>query len=258
MAKNFVKEKISRGEPSFGAWITIGHPDVAEIMALMGFDFLLIDMEHSPIDYSTLQGLVQAISAASKPCLPFARVPAADYIAIKRTLDVGVYGLLVPHVDTKEDAETVVKAAKYPPKGFRGFGPRRASAYGLELREYAESADDEIMVIVQVETRKAVENVEEILSVDGVDMYFIGPWDLAATLGHCCQIDHPEVVESINKIIDVGKSLGVPGAIVSDEQNVAKHLAMGFKLMTVGADSDYIMKGCKNALKAVEAAKSSQ
>ncbi|RLF99366.1 MAG: hypothetical protein DRN47_03715 [Candidatus Wolframiiraptor sp.] len=252
MMKNYVKEKISRGEPSFGAWITIGHPDIAEIMGLMGFDFLLIDMEHSPIDYWMLQHIVQAISSASTSCIPMVRVPGTDYIAIKRALDVGIYGLVVPHVDTKRDAITVVNAAKYPPKGMRGFGPRRACKYGLEILEYTRRANDEIMVVVQIETREAVKNVEDILSVDGVDMYFIGPWDLATTLGHYCQIDHPEVVDAINRIIDAGKALGVPGGIVSDVESVAKHLQMGFKFMTIGADSDYIMRGCKLALNTVK------
>jgi len=251
MMKNYVKEKVLKGKPVFGAWITIGHPDVAEIMARMGFDFLLIDMEHSPIDYGTLQHLMQAISSASKSCVPMVRVPSADPIAIKRVLDIGVYGIVVPHVNTREDAVTVVKAARYPPEGIRGFGPRRACAYGLELLEYTKRANDEIMVIVQVETRKAVNNVEEILSA-GIDMYFVGPWDLATTLGYPCQINHPEVVKAIKKIIDIGTRLGIPGGTVSDVEHVAKHIEMGYKLLTLGADSDYLIRGCKLSLEAVK------
>jgi len=249
--KNYVKEKISNGKPSFGAWITIGHPDVAEIMALMGFDFLIIDMEHSPISHETLQHMVQAIASASQTCVPMARVPGLDYLEIKKTLDIGIYGLVIPHVNTKQDAILAVKATKYPPKGVRGFGPRRAAAYGLKFPEYVERADDEIVVIVQIETKEAVENAEEILSVDGVDMYFIGPWDLAMSLGHCCEIDHPEVVDAINKVIEVGQELNVPGGILSDVENVARHLEMGFKFITIGIDSDYLIRGCRGALEAV-------
>ena len=151
MKKNRVKQLLHSGKPTLGSWIQIGHPDVAEIMANMGFDWLVLDNEHGPYSTETTQLLIQAMS--STDTVPIVRVPWNDMVEIKRALDIGAYGVVIPMVNSKEEALHAVRACKYPPTGLRGVGPRRASRYGLDMKEYLRQANDEILIVIQIETQ---------------------------------------------------------------------------------------------------------
>jgi len=250
MRKNLVKEKLKREEAVIGAAITIPSPDIAEMLSNLGFDWLFIDMEHAPLDVKDVQLILQVIE--SSDVTPIVRVPWNDPVVIKRALDVGAMGIIVPWVNSREEAEMAVKACKYPPKGIRGCGPRRAAKYGLETLSYLKSADEEIVVVVQIETVKAVESIKEILSVDGVDATFVGPMDLSASLGHLGNPDHPEVKEAIRTIIKAHSGTKVAPGIASSLGKVEEHLRMGFKFLNVTSDCDLITRGGREVVEYVK------
>jgi 2-keto-3-deoxy-L-rhamnonate aldolase RhmA len=176
--KNLLKEKLSKGIPVIGTFVGIGHSDVTERLSRVGYDWLLIDGEHAPLSLETMQVMLQAMNGSN--CTPLIRPQWNDMVIIKRALDIGAHGVLVPWVNTKEQAEYAVRACKYPPEGLRGRGPRRASLFDPD---YFPTANNEIMVVVQIETKEALNNLDDILSVNGVDACYIGPMDLSMSMG---------------------------------------------------------------------------
>ena len=210
--RNRFKARLVNGELQYGLWLALTDPLAAEISATAGFDWLLIDAEHAPFDVPSIVTHLQAI--APYETSPIVRPPVGDAVLIKQLLDIGVQTLLVPMVESAEQAQMLVRATRYPPRGMRGVGTSMArAARWNHVRDYFEHADNEICLIVQVESAAAVENLEEIVAVDGVDAVFIGPSDLAASLGHLGNPGHPDVVETIEKsfktIRDAGKWAGV-------------------------------------------------
>ena len=250
MKRNRVKQLLHSGKPALGSWVQIGHPDVAEIMASVGFDWLVLDNEHGPLSIETSQLLIQGMS--STETVPMVRVPWNDMVEIKRALDIGAYGVVIPSVNSKEEAQYAVRACQYPPAGVRGVGPRRASRYGLDMTEYVHQANDEILVVVQVETPQAIEHIDEILSVDGIDAFFIGPYDLSASLGYLGQPDHPKVVETFYKLLDAGKRAGVAGGIHATSLELAqRYIGRGFQFVALSGDGGLLIRGCQEILEGV-------
>lgn len=187
------KKKLSAG------WLQASSPITSEIMAKAGFDVLMVDMEHGPGDIMTLIHQLQAIS--SYEVTPFVRAPWNDLAMVKRILDAGAHGVLIPYVNTAEEAEKAVMACKYPPEGMRGIAPSpRAGGFAMNGGNYLENANAEISVLVAVETREAIENLEDIIKVDGIDGIFLGPMDLSTSMGHFCNPQAPEVQEAILKV----------------------------------------------------------
>ena len=172
--KNLLKEKLKKGQPVIGTFVSLGHPDVTESLSRLGFDFLILDGEHAPMGLETMQMMMQAMNGSN--CTPVVRPQWNDMVIIKRVLDIGAHGVLVPWVNAKEEAEYAVRACKYPPEGLRGCGPRRAALFDPD---YLKTANDEVLVVVQIETREAVRNIDDILSVKGIDACYIGPFDLS-------------------------------------------------------------------------------
>jgi 2-dehydro-3-deoxyglucarate aldolase/4-hydroxy-2-oxoheptanedioate aldolase len=208
---NPVKEKLKNGRKTVGAFLQTLSPVSAEILSASAFDWLIVDLEHSPCSYETLQAHLQAMNGSG--VVPFTRAPWNDAVAIKRILDTGVMGVLIPYVNTKEEAEMAVAACKYPPEGIRGVaGSPRAAGYTRNMKEYLNAANDEIVVMIAVETMEAVENLDGILEVDGLDGIFIGPVDLASSMGYLGDPTQPEVQETIalieSKVLPSDKFLG--------------------------------------------------
>ena len=235
--ENKVKSMLKQGRQTAGAWLQMTSPISAEIMARAGFDWLIVDMEHSPGDFLNLASQLQAMSCTE--CVPFVRAPWNDPVAIKRILDTGVMGVLIPYVNSGEEARDAVAACKYPPEGFRGLaGSPRAAYFGQNSMDYLKDANEEILVIVAVETREAVENLDQILEVDGLDGIFIGPMDLATSMEHFGNPSHPEVQETIKtieqKTLAAGKYLGTVGG--SWEQAKEKY-ERGYQLLMLMSDS---------------------
>ena len=234
--ENRVKCLLQEGRKTAGAWLQIGSPMAAEILAQAGFDWLIIDMEHGPSDILNLVSQLQAMNGTGT--VPFVRPPWNDFVIIKRILDAGAYGLLVPYVNTREEAEAAVRACRYPPLGIRGVaGSPRAQGYGQNVPTYLGAANDEIVLITAVETPAAVAHLDEILSVEGVDGVFIGPMDLATNMGHLGNPRHPEVQKTISKIetkaLAAGKVLGTISGSWAQAQELYER---GYQFVMLMAD----------------------
>lgn len=239
MRSNVVKHKIREGTPSIGTWLATGSPLAAEMLAHQGFDWLNVDMEHNAIDISQTQGIFQAI--ATTTAIPFARVPWNDPQIIKRVLDIGAYGVVVPTIQTPEEAERAVGACRYPPEGYRGMGTIRGRLYGGD--DYAERANEEICVVLMLETITAVENADAILAVPGIDAVFIGPNDLAASMGLPLGLDnaHPDHIAAVAAIREACERHGVPPGIhVATPEAVNQRIDEGFKWIALSSDAGFM------------------
>jgi len=234
--ENRVKRLLKAGKKTAGAWLQIASPFTAEIMSRAGFDWLLIDMEHGPGDMMTLVSQLQAISGSG--VVPIVRAPWNDFVVVKRILDAGAYGILFPYVNTKADAQAAVRACKYPPEGIRGVaGSTRAAGYGQNPKDYLTKANDEILVIVAVETPEAISQLGQILEVPGVDGVFIGPMDLSTSMGHPFDPSHPDVQAAVAaieaQVLAANKFLGT----VSFSWEQAPSLYQkGYQMVTLMAD----------------------
>jgi 4-hydroxy-2-oxoheptanedioate aldolase len=232
---NQFKRAIKSGKPQIGLWCSFTTYQTAEVVAGSGFDWLLLDMEHSPNDISNLATQMMAVKGGTAS--PIVRVPWNDMVWIKRILDCGAQTILVPYVQTAEEAAKAVSYTRYPPEGLRGVASStRAAGYG-RIKDYLNKAADEICVLVQAETTKSLDNLEAICKVDGVDGVFIGPNDLSSAMGHRGNIPHPEVqktiADSIKRILAYGKA---PGILVG-EADGQRMLDLGALFVAVGADS---------------------
>lgn len=234
---NPFKQALSAKKTQIGLWVALADAYSAEICAGAGFDWLLLDGEHSPLDLRTTLAQLQAV--APYPAHPVLRPPQGDPTLIKQFLDIGAQSLLIPMVETAEQAEMLVRATRYPPHGFRGVGAgiARAARWG-RTQDYLTRANDEICLLLQVETRKGLENLEAIAAVEGVDGVFLGAADLSASLGHIGAPRHPEVVAAmelaIKKIQLANKAVGV---LATDEAVARGFLTLGAHFVAVGVDT---------------------
>ena len=237
MHQNSFKAALARREPQIGLWLSLTNPYTAEICATAGFDWLLIDGEHAPNDVRSILAQLQALAPYRGH--PVARAVAGDVALIKQLLDIGAQTLLVPMVDTAEQAKQLVAATRYPPEGIRGDGAAigRVSRWGLRP-DYVEHANDEVCLLVQAETRLALENLDAICAVDGVDGVFVGPADLAASLGHRNNSGPPDVQAAIDgalrRIVASGKAAGI---LTSDPVQAQRYLDLGCTFVAVGLDA---------------------
>ncbi|MEM0084191.1 MAG: aldolase/citrate lyase family protein [Candidatus Methanomethylicia archaeon] len=243
---NKLKEKLLRNEIAYGVWITMNCPDIVEALSMLDFDWMLIDMEHAPLTISDVQRLLQVID--EEKITPIVRVWWNDFVQIKLALDVGAMGIMIPWINNAKQAEEAVKAIRYPPRGIRGYGPRRAAKYGLKLKEYLERVDEDIILISQIETLEAVKNLDEIISVEGVDALFIGPYDLATSLGYLGNPQHSEVQKIISEILNKCLEKNKPIGIYSSLEMAEKHRDMGFKMIAIGSEINALISTFKNKL----------
>jgi 2-keto-3-deoxy-L-rhamnonate aldolase RhmA len=244
--KNDLKRRLKAGEQTIGLWMSIESPIVTEMLSMMGFDWFVFDTEHNPVSIYQVQTMMQAMRGESTTT-PLVRVVWNDLVAIKRALDIGAYGIVVPWVNTREQAEMAVKATRYAPQGLRGCGPRRAAMFDPD---YLKTADEEILVIAQIETKQAVENIEDILSVDGIDVSYIGPADLSASYGHLGDMSHPEVQEAIDTVYDASRSAGVAtGVHLGSGKTILDRVKKGYDFITVGSDLQFTRDGANSLLK---------
>jgi len=249
MNKISLKSQLQDRNLTIGSWLTLGHPAIAEIMAKAGFDWLTIDMEHSAITLSEAQQLIQVIELAG--CVPLVRVGANDANLIKRVMDAGAHGVIVPMVNTREDAMRAVNAVKYPPLGTRGVGLARAQGYGFKFESYKEWMEKESVVIAQVEHIDAVNNLEDILSVEGVDAFIIGPYDLSGSLGVPGQFDHPDVLTALERVQKVSRRMdAVSGFHVIPPELAAlkEKIDLGYSFIGFSLDTLFLGNGCRQVM----------
>jgi 2-keto-3-deoxy-L-rhamnonate aldolase RhmA len=230
-----LRDRLLRGEQLLGTMVTLPSPAVAEIMAIVGFDWLFIDAEHSVFAARDLQALLQAAGTAIPSLV---RLSAATEVPIKQALDVGAAGIIAPQVNSAAQAEQVVRWARYAPIGARGVGVGRAHGYGLRLQEYLATANQRTTVVVQAEHIDAVQQIEAIVQVEGIDAVLVGPYDLSASLGRMGQLDHPEVVQAIEHVTEVCRAAGMPlGIFGVSAEAVQPYLARGYTLIVAGVDT---------------------
>jgi 4-hydroxy-2-oxoheptanedioate aldolase len=236
MRENRLRTIWSEGGTVVNGWLHVPSSFSAEVMAHVGYDSLTIDMQHGPVDYGSLVPMLQAISTTET--VPIVRVPWHDPGPIMRVLDAGCYAVICPMVDTREHAEAFVGACRYPPAGYRSYGPYRAALYGGE--DYAEYADDTVVTIAMIETREALDNLDGILSVTGLDAVLVGPSDLGQSLGYGPGVDReePEVVEAIDRVQVAASKRGLAAGIFTGSIGYASRMVeKGFRFVSVSTDA---------------------
>ena len=238
---NAFKKALKEGKKQIGLWSSLGSNMVAEGIAHSGFDWILLDTEHSPNELPGLVSQLQAMKGGT--ATPIVRPAWNDAVLVKRLLDIGVQSLLFPFVQTPEEAKRAVAATRYPPHGIRGVATTaRASNFG-RVKDYLKKANDEICVLVQVETMEAIGRLREIASVDGVDGVFIGPSDLAASMGHLGNFQHADVQKVITAAIGEIRAAGKAGGYLTGvEDEAKKRLAEGYQFVAVGSDNGVLLK----------------
>ncbi len=252
LQKNTFKAALKRGETQIGLWAGLANPYSTEILASIGYDWLLLDGEHAPNDLSSLLSQLQAIAPYQQAGIshPIIRPPVGRPEIIKQLLDLGAQTLLIPMVETKTQAEELVQSMWYPPKGIRGVGSAlaRASRWN-QVEEYLHHADDEMCLLLQVENVVGLNNLEEIVSLEGVDGIFIGPADLSASMGHRGNPTHPEVEAAIASALKTIKSYGkAAGILYANEAGAKKFIEMGFDFVAVGVDTTLLVNAGKQLL----------
>lgn len=243
---NEFKQRLTSGQAQIGLWVGLADPYCAELAANAGFDWLLLDGEHAPNDIRTLLGQLQAVAAY--PGHPVIRPPIGDAVVIKQLLDLGAQTLLVPMVESAEQAEQLVRAMQYPPKGIRGVGSAlaRASRWNT-VPGYLNHADEQMCLLVQIENLEGLAKLDEIAAVEGVDGVFIGPADLSASMGFCGNPGHPDVQAAIEDAIARIRRAGKAAGILSADQTLARrYIELGAAFVAVGVDTTILMRGLQS------------
>lgn len=247
-----LKGRIKNNQLTIGSWITIGHTAVAEIMAKRGFDWLTVDMEHSAITLSEAQSMIQVIGLAGS--IPLVRVGKNDANLIKRVMDAGAHGVIVPMVNSREDAEKAVSAVKYPPFGTRGVGLARAQGYGMDFETYKAWVEKESIVIAQIEHIDAVNNIDEIISTEGLDGFIVGPYDLSGSLGIPGQFDNELVIDALETVKNAAKKNRITSGfhvVPPDPELFRSKMDEGYRFLAYSLDTLLLAETCKKDMEAI-------
>jgi len=250
MRENALRKIWAKGGAAVVGWLSIPSAFSAEVMAHQGFDCIVIDMQHGVVDYQAAVGMLAAISTT--PVVPMARVPWNDPAYVMKILDAGAYGVICPMINSRAEAEALVRACKYPPRGYRSFGPVRASLYAGA--DYVAHANDELVVLPMIETAEGIKNIDEILSTPGVDGTYVGPSDLSLALGCKPRLDQtdPPVVEAQQKIVAACKRHGVIAGIHNATSGYAlKMIEAGYQFVTLASDSRFMAAKAAEEVSAV-------
>jgi len=244
--ENNFRKRVCAGESLVGAIVSLNSPQVAEIMADAGFDWLFVDAEHGAYGPLAVEALIQAVGN-QMPCL--VRIPVHEESWIEKMLDIGASGIIAPQVNTVEQAQQVVNYAKYPPLGERGVGVARAQRYGARFADYLEHANESLLTVIQIEHIDAVANVRELAAVGGVDALFIGPYDLSMSMGIPGQVADPKVRECIAEVLEVCREAGkIPGIFGLQSDAVRRYREQGFSLLGLGVDAVFLSSAATQAL----------
>jgi 4-hydroxy-2-oxoheptanedioate aldolase len=255
MTPNHVKQKLRAGTPSVGSWLNIGSPTSAETLAALGFDWLCVDMEHGQIDLETLAAMLAAVGRY--PVAPLARVPEITEGAIKRVLDAGAWGFVAPDVRSREEVELMVAAAKYPPAGVRSFGGgRHALSFRTDPLTYFRRANDEVLVVAQIEHVDAIRRIDDILAVPGLDACYTGPSDLCASAGltPALEPEDPEFEAMMQTLLAAARRRGViPGIHCGTPEYANRRLAEGWTLVGIVNDLRFLTAAARSSREAIKA-----
>jgi len=248
MRNNRVRERLRAGQPTLGCFVGLGSPNVAELLAHAGFDWLVIETEHNALDAAQVEHMLMALNGTQ--AIPIVRLPSADPVFIQRALDLGALGIDVPMVKTAAEAQAIVRATRYPPHGTRGFGPLRASNYTLDTEDYLSRANDNILVVLHLETVEAVENLEAITAVPGVDVLYLGPWDLSLAMGlNPLELPLPEIEAAGERALAVSRKSGVAiGIGAGSPEQLRQRREQGFTFLTYGTDYSLLLSTARAGL----------
>ena len=241
MRPNNIRLAWQKGQPIINSWATIGNPFAAEVLAHCDFDSVTVDIQHGAVDYQAALNMFQAISTTEKT--PLVRVPWNDPAIIMKCLDAGAYGVICPMINSAEECERFVGACRYPPAGYRSYGPTRGFMYGGP--DYATKSNETVLTMAMIETKKALDNLEEILRVKELDAIYIGPNDLAISLGYspAAEPNEPEVIDAIEHIRGRARALGVnPGIHCATGKMAKRMIDQGFRLVTISSDARLMAK----------------
>ncbi len=246
--KNYAKQKLQAGQTIIGAFISYPHPDVCEWLAHLGFDWLILDMEHGPLSFEMVQRMMQAMKGTE--CTPVVRPPTNNEIEFKRILDLGAFGIVAPMVSTRDDAERVVRYCHYPPRGVRGFGPRRP----LKIDpDYLSTVEDQLLIVALLETERGIQNAEDILSVPGIDAGLIGPFDLSFDMGFGSPLrwDEPRYVRAYERLSEAARTTGkAAGTLTNELDRIPWLIGLGHRALLVGESDAFLLRGARMALDA--------
>lgn len=249
MKKHILKKKLKNREITIGSWVTIGHQAIVEIFAQAGFEWLVVDLEHTTIDFNMAQILISTIQSFNMAAL--VRVSKNEEVIIKRVLDAGANGIIVPMINSKEDAEQAVQHVKYPPRGKRGVGLNRAQKYGFGFEEYKKWLDEEVIIIAQIEHIDGVNNIDKIISVSEIDGVIIGPYDLSGSLGYPGEYERVEVKKALfnveRKCINKKKALGFH-VIDPDYTRVKEKIDLGYCFIAFSTDFLFLGKNATDQM----------
>ena len=248
MLADKIKRIFKRGHVSIGSWMSMAHESIAEILASAGYDWVVIETEHTAIDVSEVLRLIMAIQGCG--VVPLVRVAWNDPIQVKAVMDSGAAGVLVPMVNSREEAQLAVNSIKFPPLGFRGVGLARAQGYGLTFGEYVERNNEDSLLMVQIEHKDAVENIDEILSVEGIDGTFIGPYDLSLSMGIPGQLNHPDIETKKQRVLEATRAKGLAAGIHlvhpdSAAEDLNRCVASGYQFIALGTDILFLGDSCR-------------
>jgi len=253
LKKGALKTRLAKKEITVGSWITMNDPAVAEIMSAAGFDWLTVDMEHSGLSFNQAQDLIRVIELCG--VVPLVRVMENNSDQIKKFMDIGAHGVIVPQVNTKEDAEKAIHAVKYPPFGTRGVGLSRAQNYSLNLDDYVRWNQENSIVIIQVEHIKAVENLESIMSVDGIDGFIIGLYDLSGSLGCPGDFEDKRVIDALEEIKNKANKYNYlmgQHIVKIDPQQVIDKINQNIRFIGFGVDFLFLGECCNKSLREIK------
>ncbi|MCW5618262.1 MAG: 2,4-dihydroxyhept-2-ene-1,7-dioic acid aldolase [Nitrosomonas sp.] len=247
-----LKAKLAQSEITIGSWITLGHPAIAEIMASAGFDWLVLDMEHSVLELSEVQTIIQILDG--KQCPVIVRLTSNHPDQIKRVMDAGAAGVMVPMIKSAADARSAVDAMYYPPRGQRGVGLARAQGFGASFQAYRQWLEQNAVIVVMIEHIDAVNAIDSILAVPGIDAYIIGPYDLSGSMGRPGDLNHPDVQTAISRILEAGKRAGKPGGIhviEPDPEALQQRIQSGFNFLGYSLDIRILDSVCRSHMQRI-------
>ncbi|HEY1602806.1 MAG TPA: aldolase/citrate lyase family protein [Pirellulales bacterium] len=251
MLRNTLKEKLAAGKLTRGLWVTLEAPTITEIAIELGFDWVTIDAEHGHLDFKAILEHVRATRGTDTT--PLVRIAEVQQGLIKRVLDIGAAGIIVPQVTGPDEVAAAVRFAKYPPQGVRGVGGERATSWSMRLAESTRTANDQTMVIPLIETVAAFQSLDAIMSVPGVDALFIGPADLSASAGHLGHWEGPGVADMVLSIKDHAAARGLAcGVMATSTDNARARRDQGFRMIGVASDTGLIIRGAQEGLRAIE------
>lgn len=242
--RNLLKEKLRRNEVTFGVTVGLGSSEVTEALANLGLDWIAVDLQHTSLDTEKLEVMLQAMSYSQ--CTPVVRVVSNDLGLINRALDMGAHATIIPIVNTREDAEKAVQASLYAPKGIRSWAPRRPA---LRDPDYAATADAQVMAIPQIETELSLRNLEDIVTTDGIEAVFVGPYDLSMSLGIFRRFEDPKYLKAVEKVVSSCEAHDVAPGLLAPTGPVEGMIQQGFKLISLGGDLGMLIQTVAETLR---------